>query len=1018
MVKNSLVEISRKNIVKNSKFNKTPISAGIALALGAFVLSTAVAQDDGSGDSESVLEEVVVTGVRASLIASMDRKRNASGVVDAISAEDIGKFPDTNLAEALQRIPGVSIDRSNGEGSKITVRGMGPEFNLVTLNGRSMPTAGGRSFDFADIATEAVSAVEVYKTTQAGLPTGGIGATVNMITSRPLDDPNFRAVIGAKAVHESSASNSDNLDKWTPEVSGLLSTSFADDTVGLMISGSYQVRDNREEEAHVAAWIPNRDIGPQATIENNNQRADGTTWYPQDSGYGWADITRTRINGRAVLQWQPTETLDITLDYTYSEVDFEKDANGFGIWFNAGGSSLSGTVNERGTFTQVTETGGDYATGVSRDHTKKKNDSLGLNIEWLATESLTLTLDIADSSSKNKGAGLGSLPGSSASLIVGNTFCDWCGFDPDNAGPFTANIAQKSSNFAANGLPIWDIGFVSTGPDGGPQAELLPQDLGSLFGQAFDTDVQNDITQVQLHGSWSTDGDALTSIDFGFAYTEQEFRSKDAYSGQLPAGWWNTSAQYWADDQWVRNDISGILGDFSNSGGYPVPYYYSADFDYIVDQYETVGENDPALGACCYWPSWGPDFQGDGRGYFNPGPLTGDSIVNEKVTSAYVQFVFQDEIYGMPFNAVAGVRYEESKVDSKGLETPATELVWIGGNEWEYEFADEQTFSEGGGKTKQFLPSLDTNLEFKENWIGRFSYSRSLSRPPIDAMGSTRTFVGNPTVTNRKIDVGNPDLKPYVSDNFDLSLEWYYAEGSYASIGYFYKIVDNFLVSQTTQQTVDGLLDAYYGDLADQARDELLGEGTPATDANTFARMNEILGNDSLTAIHPMPGDPLAVFAVTSTTNAQVGELHGWEIAVQHVFGESGWGIAANATFVGGDVDADIDSINTQFALPGLSDSANFTVFYENDHISSRLAYNWRDEFLSSFDQYSSPVFTEAYSQLDFNLTWFATDRLNVFVEALNITKEVQRIYVRYPDQFLRGNQYGARYNIGARFYF
>jgi len=169
------------------------LSASIALALGVFAFQPVLAQDAETdvNEEESFAEEVIVTGVRSSLIASMDRKRDAIGVVDAITAEDFGDFPDTNLAEALQRIPGVSIDRSNGEGSQITVRGLGPEFNLTLLNGRQMPTAGSRSFDFLDIATEGVSAVEVYKTSRANLPTGGIGATVNLLTSRPLKKPGF-----------------------------------------------------------------------------------------------------------------------------------------------------------------------------------------------------------------------------------------------------------------------------------------------------------------------------------------------------------------------------------------------------------------------------------------------------------------------------------------------------------------------------------------------------------------------------------------------------------------------------------------------------------------------------------------------------------------------------------------------------------------------------------------------------------------------------------------------------------
>src|SRR5215510_6224491 len=157
---------------------------------GAVLINPAFAQDQQASGEE--LEEVVVTGLRGSLKAAMDTKRDAIGVVDAINAQDIGKFPDTNLAESLQRITGVSIDRRNGEGALVTARGFGPQFNLVTLNGRTMPGAdaygsgdsitsgqgaGTRSFNFANLSSEAISAVEVYKTGRADLPSGGIGAT-------------------------------------------------------------------------------------------------------------------------------------------------------------------------------------------------------------------------------------------------------------------------------------------------------------------------------------------------------------------------------------------------------------------------------------------------------------------------------------------------------------------------------------------------------------------------------------------------------------------------------------------------------------------------------------------------------------------------------------------------------------------------------------------------------------------------------------------------------------------------
>lgn len=162
--------------------------------------STQSAEKEAPGDTKAStdkatnLQSVTVTGIRGAMQSSMNLKRDSQGMVDGIVAEDIGKFPDTNLAESLQRISGVSIDRVNGEGSRVTVRGIGPDFNLVLLNGRQMPTVtGSRAFDFSNLASEAISAVEIYKTSRADKPAGGLGATINIRTARPLDNPGTRA---------------------------------------------------------------------------------------------------------------------------------------------------------------------------------------------------------------------------------------------------------------------------------------------------------------------------------------------------------------------------------------------------------------------------------------------------------------------------------------------------------------------------------------------------------------------------------------------------------------------------------------------------------------------------------------------------------------------------------------------------------------------------------------------------------------------------------------------------------
>lgn len=1007
--------------MRNASFRRSPIAAGVALAVTSLAAQQVVAQSEAITSSNAsggnVLEEVVVTGIRSSLMSSTDRKRDSYGVVDAITSEDIGKFPDTNLAESLQRITGVSIDRSNGEGSQITVRGMGPEFNLVTLNGRSMPQAGGRSFDFNDISTEGVSAVEVYKTSNATLPSGGIGATVNMITARPLDNPGLNSAISMKAVHETSSGDGE-LDEVTPEIAGLYSNTFADDRFGISISGAFQERQNREEFSFVDSWIQNRPLpADTSNIIDNNQRADGVTWSPQNAYNGWADITRTRINGQVALQFQPTDRIRATLDYTYSELDFEKDENSYGVWFDAGGALLSGEINERGSFTTVTEAGGDYATNIRREHTIKENESLGFNIEWDATGTLSLSLDVHDSSSENSGGGLGSLPGSSAVLIIGNTFCDWCGTVP-GAGPSTATLATKSATYNGSGLPDWDFTVRDTAT-GEIIPELRRSDIGSLFGVAEDVNDSNEIQQVQLDGIWHNENDgAIRSIEFGYARTDQEFVNESATSPQLPAGFWLTSAVHWDDDLWEIESTSG-LDEFNGGGNFSVPYYYTADFSTVVEGYETVGADDCCISAL-YWPGWGAQFQdpSGNRGRFWPGPLTGTSIVEEKIDAFYLQANIEDEFNGMLFRGRVGLRYEDTQVTSRGLETPATAVVWIGGNEWIYEFSDEQTFSDGKGSTKEWLPSLDLSLEIREGVIARASYSRSLARPPIGNLRSTTEYEGTPKVDSRDLNSGNPNLLPYVSDNFDLSLEWYYGEGSYVSAGYFKKRVNNFIETTFEDATIPGILDPFFGPRAEQARAELQAEGAEATNTAVFTRINENLGVDPTAPIRAESDDPLVVFDLETFGNANEGNLRGWEFALQHMFGYSGFGILLNATLVGGDVDADRDVVGSQFALTGLSDSANATVFFENDNWSARLAFNWRDEFLSDFDSAGSPAFTEEYQQLDANVTYMFNDNLAVFAEALNLTEEVQRTYIRYSDQFLRGNQYGTRINIGARYNF
>ena len=477
-------------------------------------------------------DDIVVTGIRASLRQSMDIKRNAQGVVDAISAEEMGKFPDTNLAELLQRITGVSIDRSNGEGSFVTVRGFGPEYNLVILNGRQMPvsslSAGGgeapnsRAFDFGNLASEGIAAVEVYKSGRVTLPTGGIGSTINILTPRPLDRPGMRGSVAAKAVYDTSQNGHNDI---TPEFSGIFSNTFADDRVGILLTGSYQRRKSSTNQANVG-W---RDgyLGSEnnwGSLPNNAQqvnRPEGSDVYQvqQNASYDLNDIDRTRINGQAVLQFQPVDNLTGTLDFTYSQNKVETRNSNVGVWFNFGDVSsewtdgpVAGPIFYSENFAppdpgctapspappNACNIGKDLSYSGSLTANRTINKSLGGNLAWEGPAGLRVQLDAHHSTAESKPTNkFGS------NMSVGNA---------------VFGVVNQNINYE-NDLPIINI-TMAPGVDELDPANIMP--TGNAFRNAY---FKNRINQAQLKGNWDFDGSFLDSIDFGVSYVDNKIRS-------------------------------------------------------------------------------------------------------------------------------------------------------------------------------------------------------------------------------------------------------------------------------------------------------------------------------------------------------------------------------------------------------------------------------------------------------------------------------------------------------------
>lgn len=1053
----------KNRFIKTSatQHSKLKLAISALLASTTFCAGNALAQDSGQ------LEEVVVTGIRGSLQRSMDIKRDAIGVVDAISAEDMGKFPDNNLAESLQRITGVSIDRVNGEGSQVTVRGFGAQYNTVTMNGRALPggftygggsgaggTQGGatRSFDFANLASESVAGVEVYKTGRADVASGGIGASVNIKTTRPFDNPGIKASVSGKYQHDTTVANGAD---WTPEVSGLFS--WSNDTFGVSLSGSYSKRDSSiagaaennwnigvwdsaaiaNNENNMYSWTHDGTGAITATIENAPE--DGQLYArPNDFRWAFSERKHERVNGQATFQYRPIDEVTMTLDYTYAESDYKEHRGEWTIWFANGSSADHVIFDDSPVATPIYIHEQVYGKdmGYEQQLRVQKNtlDSTGLNIEWDITDTLNMTFDYSTSTMKNQPNG----PGGSGSIQmsvgapVGTT--QWVYFDGDMP---VGNFTWDDDGYNADGTP--------NGTRGNANGILDTGDFGTQQGRVWYAAQTLDIDEARLDATWQL-SDALR-LDFGLENRSMSMNQKNSVR-QVDLGQWG-----------VTNP-----GELDTQSGYSYLYMFS-----LADQYDDydMSRSFPSgvrafdveqlchetVGLYGQTQAWSCDIE---RNY------QGDNDVDEDINSVYVQAGYQFELGGMPANILAGVRFEQTDLTSTSRVRLPLYRVWQDNNDFQVTVYDDAAGIQPYVVDNDYdntLPSVDFDINFTDSLKGRLSYSKTMARPDYGSLYATAgnfsqtdpTYYINsqPTATAQ-----NPMLIPLESTNIDLSVEWYYGDASYLSVGYYSKDVDNFISTGQELRTLYGMRDASNGPRVRRAAQALLDMGVIVDNTSLFV-MTAVLDNPAdfpngaadfvvdatnstivdanfaidvaaaydVNAILSGPdADPEALWLTSQPSNSEKAAIDGGEIAVQHFFGDTGFGIQANYTTVNGDVSFNDLALPTeeQFALLGLSDTANVVLIYEKFGWSARLAYNWRDEFLRQTNQGGSknPVYVDEYAQIDLSVSYDVTDSINVFFEGLNLNEENVRWRTRSKLMTQYVEDLGARYSIGARFAF
>ena len=1039
---------------------------------GAVLINPVFAQDQASEE----LEEVVVTGLRGSLKASMEIKRDAVGVVDAISAEDIGKFPDTNLAESLQRITGISIDRRNGEGAQVTARGFGPQFNLVTLNGRQIPGADGfsngdittggngagtRSFNFAQLASEAISGVEVYKTGRADIPTGGIGAAVNIKTARPFDNDGLVASMGAKGVYDNSSPFDSDI---TPEISGIFSYANDSKTWGVALSASYQERHGGSIQSTVNAWNISAWNGTSAALRPGaivtNAPANGQLYgLPNDIRYAFSTFERERVNAQGVLQFAPTDALTMTLDYTFAQNDLSEDRGEQTMWLQRSNSFTHlefDTGEDVATPTFLRDIVGGKDFGFEQQHNEQQNnlDSVGFNAEWNVTDSFSLTLDAHNSQSE-------SLPNDPATGGSA-TFVSFAGTNCP-LGVCTGAWAQEQS--FNNGLPIAGRTYFATVADavanvnGTVNPEFTTQQLGSQMLRVWGTEQTSEVNEARLDGKLEFENGRF---QFGVDFRNVEMNRKTS-QGEAVLGDWS------AGDAGGNPGMTALLTPFSMTGLFN-------DFGVAGAASSAWRGNATQLAQWALGPegvhpvtgrkyNWNRNNTTTPDGVLATDPaLDNNNTIEEDVQAAYIQIAMKGELGDMPTNVLVGVRYEKTDLASTSNILVPSGIIWTANNDFTIaRSATVEPFTEET-EYSHVLPSLDFDIGLTDSLKGRVSYSKTIARANygnLYAGGTANTPTGSILVsptTQASGNSQNPALAPLESDNLDLSLEYYFSDSGFVSAGWWEKRVDNFIGTSVVQENLFGLIDPTSGPDARSALNFLTSAacatqvGAAGNDVAAACSANDtalftalaMLRNATATGglaayngssaqildmengydITGVPGsDPAYIFANQRPVNQEAARIHGFELGGQYFFGDSGFGILANYTFVRGDVKFEDTAPpgTQQFALLGLSDTANAVFMFEKFGLTARLAYNWRDKFLAATNQNGSntnPYYVDEYDQIDMSVGYDISDNLSVNLEAINLTGNDIRWFGRSEKQLVRLEDASPRYAIGARYKF
>jgi len=944
------------------------LSTALAATGAAHAQETTPAQPVPQAAEQEPGDVVTITGFRGSLAAAIDIKRDDAGIVDAISAEDIADFPDLNLAESLQRVPGVQIDRDGGEGRTINVRGLPAEFTRVRLNGlEALATTGGRDgranrnrgFDFNVFASELFNSIKVSKSQSAEVEEGSLGATVDLATARPFDYSGF---VMAGAVQ---ASYNDLSQRVDPRATFLISDRWLDGQLGALFSLAYTQRNTYEEGSSSGRFRVPTDDGCASTPPNSGTATGATRCYQTIAGpietpsgtltgaaaaaaanaaahpriprYGRISYDRERIGSTFSLQYQPYETTVFTYDLLYADLKETRGeefleiisfARETGVQGLRAVDLLTGRVDDNDTLVQGTFNDVDVRVEQRRDNLETEFFQNAFKVEHDFSDRLR------------------------SQVILGHTRAVQYNPNQTTLSFDRYDVDGYSYDYSNPNLPQFNYGFDVTDPNSFAFSTSSALGDASIIrmrpNKATNTYESADGRLEYDLNDWLTLKGGATYKQFAFAGSESRRTTEAVPAGVLAA---------FASQGIGISDYSDFVTGFGRNMDLPA----GTPTTWVVPSIDKL--NQLIDFECDCVNSFG-DFRTDAAS------IRGENrSAEETSTGVWIQGDFSTELGGMPVRGNLGVRYVETDLEATGF---------LG--------TQPLTVSHSYNDT---LPSLNVSIEPIDDLLVRFAASKVVARPGLPALTPGGAIDLSPP--DFGLTTGNPFLEPIRANTYDLSVEWYPYDEALFAIAFFRKDLESYV--QRLRQIIP---------------------------------YNQTGFPTSLLTPPAVSTDP---FNVLSFVNTPGGDLSGFEVTLQTPFTFlpapfDGFGGQLSYTDIESEIQYVVGTgLNAPFVtapLVGTSPkSIAATLYYENGPFEARISAVQRDEYLTLVPAVSgNDVEGKAdIFNLDFSASYEISDNFAVSFEAINLTDQYDERWINSLRQ--NSNNYehtGREFVVGLRY--